>query len=279
MKRYGIILLLVLCGSLFANDFRFYTDYAGFYDADTPFVELYFMLPRAAMTHRSVHDQRKEGKFIIAVNLYHEDHRVFSGSVVLDDILPDNEEISPDEHIPGLMSLHLMPGRYAMQVAVRDFYSGKTAQRNRDIIIRDLDVSKLTLSDIQIASYVMETRQKNMFTKLDRYDVIPLANPEFDRNNGIFYTYYEIYRLHPGGSYVCQSSIRDMNGNAVIENEAVETAAPGMLEVVIDRMDVRDLVSGIYMYRVHVKDLTSGEEAVAEKRILLAQKASMEVYT
>ena len=278
MKRYCIIFFLVFFGYLSANDFRFYTDYASFFDADTPYVELYFMFPRAAVTHQPAHDGKREGKIILAVNIFSDDHKVFSETIALDDILSDDEKITPNEHIPGLMSLHLLPGSYSMQVAVRDLYSGKTSRRNSDLVIRELEVSQLTLSDIQIASYISETRQRNMFTKFDQYDVIPLANPEFDESNGIFYTYFEIYQLYPGGRYVCKSSIRDLNAKTVIENDAVETTASGLLDVVIDRMDVRDLLSGTYMYHIYVKDLTSGEEAFAEKRILLAQKARMDVY-
>jgi len=48
MKKCTLILLVVLFSLLFANDFRFYADYATYFDNEKSFVELYYMLPRFA---------------------------------------------------------------------------------------------------------------------------------------------------------------------------------------------------------------------------------------
>jgi len=134
----------------------------------------------------------------------------------------------------------------------------------------------LNVSDIEIASYVNYTQNKNKFTKLNTYDVVPQANPEFDVFMGTFYTYFEIYKLTPGGKYTIQSSMRDLNEKVVLKNELIESVSPGMYDVVVDYMDIREIPSGIYNYHVLIKDETSGEIAEASKQVYMIQKTEMD---
>ena len=277
MKKIILIYVLTIASLLQANDFRFYVDYASFYDQETPFVELYFMFPRQAMKWQRS-GNKLQGKFFVAVNIYQEEQRVFAQTLAVEDVCSPGDTISVNDFIPELVSLHLSPGIYVLNTTVRDFYSGNTSERSMDLKVRAFDVSRLTVSDIEVASYVGRTQKKNKFTKLGMYDIVPLANPEFDEQNGIFYTYFEVYKLHAGEKYTCKSSIRDLNDKIVIENEAVETVAPGMFDIVIDYMDVRNLKSGIYDYHVSIYDEFSGQEVNARKRIYLTQDTDLDAF-
>ncbi len=260
---------------LFSNDFRYYVDNASFYDEGTPFVELYFMLPRQAMEHRMAPDGSARGKYLVAVNVYKDDVRVHSETVAVEDVLEAGDSLKTNEFIPELIPLRLNPGNYALHTMARDVHSGRISERTDNLFVPGFDLSRLSISHIEIASYVGKTLVRNKFTKLGAYDIVPAANPEFDKHNGIFYTYFEVYALNEGDTYTCQSSIEDLNGRKVLENEAVRTPAPGSFDVVIDYMDVRSLASGTYDYVVRV-NAGSGETVTGKKRIHMISETDIQ---
>lgn len=276
MKKRTLIILITFIFALYAEDFRFYTDHASFYDNETPFVELYYMLPREALKWESYGDDLLQGKFLLAANIYRDDERVYSKTIVIEDQCSVGDTIYSNEYIPDQLSLHLEPGSYRLHTMVRDFHSGSVSENRREIKVKEYSGSDLEISDIVIASHASKATGKNKFTKPGMYDVIPMANPEFDQDNGMFYTYFEIYRLEPGGMYSTKSYIRDLNGRILMENEAVDTRAPAMFDIVIDYLDVRDLKNGIYEYCVKVQDKSTGQTAHASKRIYKIGEADMD---
>lgn len=272
MKLQRLTVVLALGALLLsAQDLRFYTDYAGFYDPEQSFVELYFMFPRAGMT-RLEKDGELQGKYLAAVNIYRENQKVFSSSFAVDDVLEAGESVPEFAFIPELLSLHLLPGEYRVHTLLRDFYSGRTEEQTRSIRVRQFPEKLLSLSDIQIASGVGKSVIPNTFTKLGNWDIVPLANPEFDSANGIFYTYFEVYYLQPGAVYTVQSRIRDLNGNILLENSVAESRAPGAFDAVIDRMDVRSLPAGTYEYHVQIHIPENNAETEASKRIYFVRE-------
>lgn len=272
MKLQRLTVVLALGALLLsAQDLRFYTDYAGFYDPEQSFVELYFMFPRAGMT-RLEKDGELQGKYLAAVNIYRENQKVFSSSFAVDDVLEAGESVPEFAFIPELLSLHLLPGEYRVHTLLRDFYSGRTEEQTRRIRVRQFPEKLLSLSDIQIASGVGKSVIPNTFTKLGNWDIVPLANPEFDSANGIFYTYFEVYYLQPGAVYTVQSRIRDLNGNILLENSVAESRAPGAFDAVIDRMDVRSLPAGTYEYHVQIHIPENNAETEASKRIYFVRE-------
>lgn len=273
MKLRKLTTLLALGAFLLsAQDLRFYTDYASFYDPEQSFVELYFMFPRAGMT-RLEKDGELQGKYLAAVNIYQENQKVFSSSFAIDDVLEAGEPVPEFAFIPELLSLHLLPGEYRVHTLLRDFYSGRTEEQTRSIRVRQYPEKVLSLSDIQIAFRVEKSGSPNAFTKLSDWDIVPLANPEFDSSNGIFYVYFEVYHLQPDAAYTVQSRIRDLNGNILLENSAVESRAPGAFDAVIDRMDIRSLPAGTFEYSVQVRIPQNNAETQASKRIYFVREA------
>ncbi|MCF7833264.1 MAG: GWxTD domain-containing protein [Candidatus Marinimicrobia bacterium] len=277
MKKYTLILLAVLFSVLSANDFRFYADYATFYDNEKSFVELYYMLPRFAMERQEAVNGDLHGKFLLAVNILQNEEKVYSKTLIVDDVLAAGDTLMSNDFIPEILSLHLLPGTYHINSMVKDMFSGKLSQRESFLEVKAYDLSVLNISDIEIASYVGLSGKKNKFTKLNTYDVVPQANPEFDVYMGAFYTYFEVYKLTSGGKYTFQSSLYDLNGEIVYENNIVESIAPGMYDVIIDYMDIREMPSGIYDYHVIIKDETTGEMAEANKHIYMIRENEMDL--
>ena len=277
MKKTTLI-FLALISLLYAGDFRFYTDFASYYDNDKSFVELYFMLPRFAMQRYELPNGDQQGQFLLAVNIYQGEENVYAKTITVDDVVTKGDTVRSNDYIPELLSLHLLPGKYDMKTMVKDTYSGKISQRNDVLNIQQYDMSVLQLSDIEIASYAANTRYKNKFTKLGVYDIVPLANPEFDQYMGTFFTYVEIYKLTEGEKYTFQSSLVNLNGETILENDKVESIAPAMYDIVIDYMDIKHVPAGIYDYHIVVKDESSGETAEAWKHIYMIREAEMDLY-
>ena len=277
MKKCTLILLVVLFSLLSANDFRFYADYATFYDNEKSFVELYYMLPRFAMERQKAANGDSYGKFLLAINIYQGDEKVYAKTLMVDDVLMVGDTIRSNDFIPEILSLHLLPGTYRINSLVKDMNSEKLSQRENSLDVKSYDLDVLNVSDIEIASYVNYAQNKNKFTKMDTYDVVPQANPEFDIYMGMFYTYFEVYNLTPGGKYTLQTSIRDLNEEIVLENERVESVSPGMYDVVIDYMDIREIPSGIYDYHVLITDKKTGEIAEANKHIYMIRESEMDL--
>jgi GWxTD domain-containing protein len=278
MKKRTLILLLALISFLFSNDFRFYTDFASFYDNEKSFVELYFMFPRFEMQRQEAPNGDQNGKFVVAVNIYKGEENVYAKTMMIDDVLLKGDTLRSNDFIPEILSLHLLPGRYDMNTMVRDMYSGRLSQRNDVLDVKAYDMTKLSVSDIQIASYAGYTQTQNKFTKLGQYDIVPQANPEFDKYMGTFYTYFEIYKLTPGENYIFQSSLIDLDGNTVLENKPVESQAPGMYDVVVDYMDIRAVPAGIYDYHVTVTNTANEEKAEQWKHVYMIREAEMDLY-
>ncbi len=277
MKKCILILLVVLFSLLSANDFRFYADYATFFDNEKSFVELYYMLPRFAMERHEAANGDSYGKFLLAVNIFQGEEKVYAKTLMIDDVLPVGDTLRSNDFIPEILALHLLPGIYRMNSMVKDMNSGKLSEREGPLEVRAYDLSVLDISDIEIASYVGHTQDANKFTKLGTYDVVPLANPEFDKHMGMFYTYFEIYELKDGGKYTFSSSMRDLNDEIVLENEVVERVSPGKYDVIIDYMDIREIPQGIYDYHVVIKNEDSGEIAEARKHIYMIRETEMDL--
>jgi len=277
MKKCTLILLVVLFSLLSANDFRFYADYATFFDNGKSFVELYYMLPRFAMERQEAANGDSYGKFLLAVNIFQGEENVYAKTLMIDDVLVAGDTLKSNDFIPEILTLHLLPGSYRMNSIVKDMNSGKLSERRGSLEVRSYDLDVLNISDIEIASYVGYSQDANKFTKLGTYDVVPQANPEFDKYMGIFYTYFEIYELTDGGKYTFNSSMRDLDGEIVFENEVVERVSPGKYDVIIDYMDIRELPQGIYDYHVAIKDEASGEIAEARKHIYMIRETEMDL--
>ncbi|MEA2077984.1 MAG: GWxTD domain-containing protein [Candidatus Marinimicrobia bacterium] len=278
MKKNTLILLLALFSFIFASDFRFYADYASYYDNEKSFVELYYMLPRFAMQRQEAPNGDLNGKFLVAVNIFQGEEKVYSKTLMVEDVLPAGDTLRSNDFIPEMFSLHLLPGTYRLNTMVKDMYSNNLSERENTLIVKDYDMSILSISDIEIASFVGYSQNENKFTKLGTYDVVPQANPEFDKYMGTFYTYFEVYKLSPGGIYTFQSSLIDLDGEKVLENKVIESVAPGIYDVIIDYMDIRELAAGIYDYHVMIKDEKSGKIAEAWKHIYMIREAEMDLY-
>jgi|GEM_PF-1169076 len=278
MKKTTLILLLAMISLLHAGEFRFYTDYASYYDNDRSFVELYFMLPRFSMQRYELPNGDLQGQYLLAVNIYQNEENVYAKTLTIDDVVAKDDTVMSNDYIPEIHSLHLFPGEYTINIMVKDMYSGQVVQKNRALNVRSYDMAQLQISDIEIASYAANTQFKNKFTKLGVYDIVPLANPEFDEYMGTFFTYFEVYKLTQGEPYTFQSSLVDLNGETVLENEAVKSIAPGLYDVIIDYMDIKDIPAGIYDYKVSIKDEASGDIAEMTKHVYMIRETEMDLY-
>lgn len=96
--------------------------------------------------------------------------------------------------VPELLSTQVPPGKYELQVQMKDLISGRTGIYRQDLDIDDYRPADLQLSDIQLASTIADTGA----TKFKKEDVwiIPMPTRSYADAQNV-YAYFEIYNLTP----------------------------------------------------------------------------------
>jgi len=96
--------------------------------------------------------------------------------------------------VPELLSTQVPPGKYELQVQMKDLISGRTGIYRQDLDIDDYRPADLQLSDIQLASTIADTGA----TKFKKEDVwiIPMPTRSYADAQNV-YAYFEVYNLTP----------------------------------------------------------------------------------
>ena len=187
--------------SLYAADFAdlpidFYYYPAGFRGEDDRIdLALYLGLPASAVARLPT---REDGDLVVLArgvaiydSLWHEVHRVADELVVR---APSDQQIQEGAFIPGLMSVSLPPGQYAMALQVRDGVSGRSQVYRQSLVLEDYGQDdQLKMSDIALAFVVVPKAEPGPFVR-QGLNVVPMSSKAFRRDQSA-YVYFEIYNL------------------------------------------------------------------------------------
>lgn len=102
------------------------------------------------------------------------------------------------QHVLGTLlmegvSLNVAPGRYHLQVKVKDVVGGRVGAFNQTVDIDNYDLSGLKISDLLLASNIIESSRKHRFKRGD-LTVIPLPTHAYLSHQELK-LYFEIYNL------------------------------------------------------------------------------------
>ena len=95
--------------------------------------------------------------------------------------------------LPELLKVQVPPGKYELQVQLKDLKSGHTGRYKQALEVPDYGVETLQTSDIQLASAIGDTGSAGKFRKGDLW-VVPMPTRNYGEKQKI-YVYYEIYNL------------------------------------------------------------------------------------
>lgn len=271
-----ILIILLFCPMIIqAVDMPFDIDYAIFLNEDgTPTLEIYYMTHRSLITYQLEEGDKPQytGGYEILTTLYSRGEPVYQKRDIQQDEVSDPALVSPKQKIPRVLPLQIRPGDYEIKVKVTDIHSGHNGEQILPVTVRSFPRDSLALSDIEVASYILNAEEVSLFTKLGRYDVIPHAQRMYNKDNPSLTVYAEIYNLTKTDSrrdqnkYSQTSRVLDMNSDEVLKKNEQVIDTPGSFSVVMDKMDVGSLKPGIYRYELTIKDLNTGKIVSSDKK-------------
>ena len=94
--------------------------------------------------------------------------------------------------VPEIIKTQVPPGKYELQVQMKDLISGRTGLYRQELEVRDYQIPELQVSQIQLASSIAEEGA----TKFQKEDVwiIPIPTRSYAATQNV-YAYFEIYNL------------------------------------------------------------------------------------
>ncbi len=189
--------------------------------------------------------------------------------------------------MPELLKLQVPPGKYDLQVQIKDLLSGHNGIYRQTVDVKEFPDDRLRISDIQLAATIGETKLQDRFKKGEVW-VVPMPTRNY-RGAQQVYAYYEIYNLKKNrfgqtrykvkyavryvskpirgalGSVASglRSLFRSKRPSVSIsyEHEGTEPNEQSYLEIDLDKVK-----HGVNVLEVEIKDLVSGKSEEREIR-------------
>ena len=189
--------------------------------------------------------------------------------------------------MPELLKLQVPPGKYDLQVQIKDLLSGHNGIYRQTVEVKEYPEDRLRISDIQLAATIGETKLQERFKKGDVW-VVPMPTRNY-RGAQQVYAYYEIYNLKKDRfgqtrfkvKYVVRYVSKPIRGalgsvasglrslfrskrpsvSISYEHEGTEPNEQGYLEFDLDKVK-----HGVNVLEVEIKDLVSGKSEEREIR-------------
>ncbi len=189
--------------------------------------------------------------------------------------------------MPELLKLQVPPGKYDLQVQIKDLISGHTGIYRQSVEVEEYPEDRLRISDIQLAASIGETKVQDRFKKGDVW-VVPMPTRNY-RGAQQVYAYYEIYNLKKDRfgqtrykvKYVVRYVSKPIHGalgsvasglrslfrskrpqvSISYEHEGIDPNEQGYLEI-----DLGKVKHGVNVLEVKIEDLVSGKSEDREIR-------------
>ena len=100
--------------------------------------------------------------------------------------------IEQGSFVPEIIKTQVPPGKYELQVQMKDLISGRTGLYRQELEVRDYRIPELQVSEIQLASSIAE-EGATKFLKEDVW-IIPMPTRSYAATQNV-YAYFEIYSL------------------------------------------------------------------------------------
>ncbi len=190
--------------------------------------------------------------------------------------------------VPDVVRLEAPPGRYRLEVQLKDRFSGRQGRYRQDVVVEDYRSATLKVSDLQLAWKVSDKGSDDKFKKGELH-VVPMPTRTYAQGQSIF-VYYEIYNLKRdafgqtkyqveytigpkdsalGGivSRLVQTLSGDKNQVAV----GYEQVGKKEAETAYTELALSDCVPGRHYVKVVVTDLNSGRKEEKEASFVVAK--------
>jgi GWxTD domain-containing protein len=274
---FSALLLVMLAASPLKSqqggEFRFYYSFDRFRWTDSlTYIEFNVGLQRDVLTYLQKEDNFL-GEYVVEVKIHQDDSLTALKRWRNLDTIDSLGQVTAGLRLFFQNHLLVPTGKYDFTVRVSDPNSAKTLAYVSELEAEDWSADKLSISDIQLASYITRNDSMGEFTK-NRYRVMPNPSRLYGLELPMLYSYMEIYNLTSGtdvsGShYEVRYKVLDEDGQVVKAMAPKRRKKPGNTAVDINQISVVTLRSGAYAFVVQVEDLENGERTERQKRFFV----------
>lgn len=249
------------------NSLNFTVDFARFRSQGSDvYLEIYYSFDRDGLTYQKIQDGYQTGS-LIRTYVKKGAKSMLVDSLVITDFVKSKSEILPTQKFTEQSNIQLESGDYELVSRFTDLISKKTFMVSHALKIESFSGETLAMSDIQLASSIQ--KQPNRENKFDKNGlrVTPNAGKTYGTGLEQLSFYAEAYNLKCDGeainsSYHSNYHIIDQQGKTIKEIAGHPRTKPGSSCIINGTLDVADIPSGFYVFKIVVTDDFSGQSNV-----------------
>jgi len=195
-------------------------------------------------------------------------------SIFVHNFIDSLNELSPTKKINEMSMVKVNQGDYDLLTIFSDLNSKNTKTIKNCLYIRKYSKKKLSLSSLQLATFIRTI--KNEKSKFDKNGlcVIPNANRGYFSGESRLYFYAEIYNLKTAGkalgsTYRVDYKIIDQKGEAVLKSINDSKQKSDTNALINGYINCADFPCGFYKFKIKVTDEFNGKEAESGKNFYI----------
>lgn len=270
-----VSLCLLLSAVSFSQErFLFYSDFSIYkYSDSKSIIELYFSVNQRDLNYKISNDNYV-GQANIEIVIYDKlkDKIIFDDLFGLQSKVTDTSKANLNNKIIGQQNFTLNPGEYVIKLLGCDFNKKSNCDSVKlDINVSSFDNAKTSLSDVQLASNISKSDDKNSIFYKNGLEVTPNPDALFGMNLKTISYYFEIYSIKnefPGDNNYLVKTITDFSNN-VVKRECSPENSKSDAFFKIGSMNIDSLDKGVYFFKVMLLDSTTGKSIEKEKKFFV----------
>lgn len=283
MIKYQFITLILVFSIILSGqnsqekDVNIQIDFSQFRgDQDRSILEIYYSIPRNAITHYET-ENGIEGEYNFQCRILYKDEIVSNLSWKGQDAASSLIDIIPTQTIIDYHLLLLKPNEYKIEI---DFLSGDMKIINltsQTIKIENFEDNQLKFNDIQFCSLIERMDTSNRFSK-NGYQLTVNPSSIFGTQWSTLYYYSEIYNLNIldeklDSTYSVITMIKNQDGKVIEELPEKRKVRLGTSLVNVGEIFVGYLKSGAYDLEIKVIDNSNNASNIVVKRFYIYRPA------
>ncbi|MEC8984665.1 MAG: GWxTD domain-containing protein [Candidatus Neomarinimicrobiota bacterium] len=212
------------------------------------------------------------------------DVRVFiNGNIAAQDVFHIRESVidrpGPTERQVRMVEQSrfvLTKGSAVFSVAITDLASNEVHKVTKNVIIRTIDDSYLTTSDLLLCTFLKSERlmDENSINR-NGYMITPNPSSVFRLEKPMFYAYSEVYGLQDdGGTYTVNYILFNRSGKEVFRRGPFVRIKHGESSVETMGFSMMGLLAGRYRLRLEVVDNQSDQNTFMDQEFIIVKELS-----
>jgi GWxTD domain-containing protein len=264
--------IVIFSKSLLAQDkqINFFVDHAQYrLQDDYVYLEVYYSISRQSFTFVQA-ENGLQATGIIKTYVSQNDKKILLDSLIINDFIKSKNDVTPSQRFADVSMIQIKQGNYLLNSSFLDLNSGQTATQYDSLYLKPYNKNVLALSDIELAnSIVPQPERVNKFDK-NGLRVLPNASKIYGTGLDKLSFYAEAYNLSfddvaKASPYHLIYYILDQQGKTYKEYKGHAQKKPGTSCIIHGAMDVSDLPSGFYIFKIIVTDEYTGQIAESSK--------------